>query len=409
MKRIHLSKELKEKLLNINPPFTSSNTYPPSNFGALNIPTTGTKKKIFKRTDELALIKTVTHKFIKKIEPLPNDESLKLLLKNTVAPTRYICLNDEKMPIEYNNPKLVDTLYFCNKCLNVDYSLWGYKDHSKRCNTYTGILAYEETTNKQNIQIYQIDGSAYSRFSHSLTKLGRYFFEEKALDSLLEYFYLFTLIVDGKLVGYFSMDKLFINCNISCIVIFPMYRKYRYSYLLIDFSYKIFQLSGKKASPERPLSTGGEIVFLRYWKFCIFRCLLEMKNEINERKNINQIGVENSETDKNSGENKERGKVLIRKISEETGIAEADIKSTIDRISGKNDNLKRPSTSGSPWRKLLSNMSSLSSSYMKISENSNIVKRSNCPDYLIEKLKKDADIEKVKVLKGGDIKLLIDK
>lgn len=274
-KSIKITESFKEKLMNLNKNF------------------------------ELKLLQSVTNKYIKKIKNEISILELKKVLKEEIKRTNYIYLNNEKIKIEYNHPSLTETIFFCNKCLNISYSLINYKQHDNICKSFYGLLSYKGVFNNDNqIEIRQIDGLFYSSFSYSLTKLGRYFFIDKSLDSLLEYFYLFTLIVNNKLVGYFSMDKLFQNCNISCIVIFPPYRSYKYSYLLIDFSYKIFLLNNKVASPERPLSNGGKIVFKRYWRYIIYNLIKSNNNLL----------------------------LTPSFISKSTGIIEEDVKETLNEI-----------------------------------------------------------------------------
>lgn len=308
------------------------------------------KLKNLNANSSLSHIQKVTHKFVQPLDfknTIKNKTKLKEKLLKGVKQTEFIHLNGQKMPIISHKPFISKTLYFCQNCLELCLDLINLKAHEGKCNEEIGLLSYKEEcedmeineffkslqlntnqlSNQNNkisnqnekvfIEIFQIDGSVFSKYSHALTKLGKYFFNDKSLDSLLEYFYLFVLKIDKKIVGYFSMDKLFKDCNISCIVIFPPYRKLKLGYLLIDFSYKIFQLRGLTASPERPFSPAGAAVFKKYWKYKITEFLqsdfINSNNQIDDR--FNNLNDEK-----------------IDEISKKTGIMADDIKECLEDI-----------------------------------------------------------------------------
>ena len=140
-------------------------------------------------------------------------------------------------------------LYICEYCLKY------MKKRKTMCNHYiqcTALLSPpgKEIYNKNNINMYEINGSEYKIYCQNLCLLSKLFLDHKTLyydvDSFL-FYVLCEVDDDGKhIVGYFSKEKHSNEgYNLACILTFPPYQRKGYGKLLISISYELTKREGK--------------------------------------------------------------------------------------------------------------------------------------------------------------------
>jgi GNAT superfamily N-acetyltransferase len=90
--------------------------------------------------------------------------------------------------------------------------------------------------------------------------------------------FLFYVVIeqDSTFAGYFSKEYgETVEHNLSCILVLPHCQRKGYGKFLIEFSYTLSKLEGRKGTPERPLSDLGFRSYVVFWAIRIIRYLLE--------------------------------------------------------------------------------------------------------------------------------------
>ncbi|CAG0887540.1 unnamed protein product [Cyprideis torosa] len=201
-------------------------------------------------------------------------------------------------------------IYICEFCLKYMKSATTLRRHSTKCD-----LLYppgKEIYRKEKLNVWEIDGALQKMYCQNLCLLAKLFLDHKTLYYDVEPFLFYVMCAvesDGcHTVGYFSKEKnSFLNYNVSCILTLPPYQRQGYGRLLIDFSYLLTRTEGKTGSPEKPLSDLGIITYRNYWKTVILKYMLKFQEEDNKL-------------------------FIIKDICQETGIAQADIVSTLQAL-----------------------------------------------------------------------------
>nr|XP_027202112.1 histone acetyltransferase KAT7-like [Dermatophagoides pteronyssinus] len=202
---------------------------------------------------------------------------------------------------EYQNCQRLFICEFCLKCMNSSIIL---NRHMEKCS-----LKHppgNEIYRKGSISFFEVDGNKQKEYCQNLCLLAKLFLEYKTLFVDVEPFLFYVMTENDHLgmhlLGYFSKEKHSPNSyNVSCILTLPQYQRSGYGRMLIDFSYLLTRCENKIGSPEKPLSDHGIISYRSYWKFIIMNYL-------------------------SSFENKE---ILLKDISQQTGINPADLVSTL--------------------------------------------------------------------------------
>ncbi|CAJ0962804.1 unnamed protein product, partial [Mesorhabditis belari] len=194
-------------------------------------------------------------------------------------------------------------LFVCEYCLMYFNDIKLYSRHVKlacRRRTPPGNEIYR----KGNLSVFEVSGYQDRQYAQFLCLLSKLFMDHKTLYYDVETFLFYVLCeVDNEgahIVGNFSKE-LDTGNNLACIMILPPYQRKGYGKLLIQLSYELSSREGWIGTPEKPLSDLGKVSYRSYWWWVILGTL------------------ENMETDT----------VRASILSEETGIASADIVSTL--------------------------------------------------------------------------------
>lgn len=155
-----------------------------------------------------------------------------------------------------------------------------YQRHLLKCFYQKNTIIYEEN----NIKIYKFDGKTDTSFCRNLCILSKCFLDHKTVYYDVEPFIFYVLYVDDKIAGYFSKERYDILLNLSCIVVFPDFRKLKLGYLLVDLSYNIFKENKgiygiknlKIGTCEKPLSVSGSVLYTKYWSSKVLSLLKEL-------------------------------------------------------------------------------------------------------------------------------------
>ncbi|WUR04430.1 histone acetlytransferase [Vairimorpha necatrix] len=199
---------------------------------------------------------------------------------------KHVILGDRIFEIKTDqfNKLKTDTKYFCNECLRMYEEKISYDRHRQKCDKkIPGLkLIYEEKQTK----IYKIYGYENVPFCQNLCLLGKCFIDHKTLFWDIENYNFYILFDNSNFAGFFSEEKYNANNNLSCVVVLPDCQRKGFGSLLIDLSYFY-----KKGTCERPLSSDGEKVYYKYWKYKVYKYLeknncrnvsiSDMANELN--------------------------------------------------------------------------------------------------------------------------------
>nr|XP_023658657.1 histone acetyltransferase KAT6B-like isoform X2 [Paramormyrops kingsleyae] len=224
----------------------------------------------------------------------------------------YIELGNYEIRTWYSSPyppeySRLHKLYICEFCLAYMKSRVVLQRHTEKHACFRPPA--DEIYRKDELSIFEVDGSISKIFCQNLCLLAKFFLEHKTLYYDVEPFLFYVLTRnDSKgchLVGYFSKEKHSQqNYNVSCIMVLPQYQRQGYGHFLIDFSYLLSRCEGHAGSPEKPLSNLGRLSYLAYWRSTILEHL-----------------------------ERQRGTALsISGLSRDTGICPHDITATLQEL-----------------------------------------------------------------------------
>ncbi len=152
--------------------------------------------------------------------------------------------------------------------------------------------------------MFEVDARKQRIYCENLCLLSKLFLDHKTLYWEIEPF-LFYILTEADeeghhLVGYFSKEKCSAkNYNLACILVLPFHQRKGYGKLIINFSYELSLLEGKKGTPEVPLSDLGFASYMSYWSQTLIEILQEYPeaeisiNELSERTAMKQGDVIN--------------------------------------------------------------------------------------------------------------------
>ncbi|KAL7678150.1 hypothetical protein ACOME3_004378 [Neoechinorhynchus agilis] len=182
--------------------------------------------------------------------------------KNAVRYLDYVNLGNYKIRAWYNSPYPPPyanhrRVYHCPYCLLYYVSGYELADHMVRCKVREppGTEIYR----KGELSIYEVFGAGTDKmYCQCLCLLAKVFLDHKTLYFDVEPFIFYVLCVVNKhgatLAGYFSKERRSAEkCNLSCILVLPMFQRKGYGRLLIQLSYELSKREGTPGTPERPL------------------------------------------------------------------------------------------------------------------------------------------------------------
>ncbi|OHT08220.1 putative MYST-like histone acetyltransferase 1 [Tritrichomonas foetus] len=196
-------------------------------------------------------------------------------------------------------------LYICEYCFEYfqcKEDLARHQSKNKRFEPY-GREIYRDG----KINIYEMKGNCQKVPCQCLCLLGKLFLDHKTLYYDVEKFSFYLLCEcddDGcHLAAYSSREVDTEDQNVlACIVVFPPFQKRGYGRLLISLSYEIARRKRMPGGPERPLSDLGQRAFTSFWRDKIVEMLRDHPGAISTIENLVEL----------------------------TGIAEEDIKNTLE-------------------------------------------------------------------------------
>lgn len=215
---------------------------------------------------------------VKKNRPGKNPEGITRIFLGNVEMTP---LFSSPYPEEYIK---YSSLYLCPKCMDYFPTQYMIERHRTKCMCEypPGRLLYLD---QDGVAVFEIEGEKQPKYCQSLCLLAKMFLDHKTLYYDVEPF-LFYIIGEIKkdefiMQGYFSKERGEGRNNLSCIVVFPPYRRLGLGSFLIDFSYSLTRKTTTPpytAGPEHPLSADGERAYSTYWANCILRYIYHKRN-----------------------------------------------------------------------------------------------------------------------------------
>mmetsp|Transcript_6509 Transcript_6509/g.13162 ORF Transcript_6509/g.13162 Transcript_6509/m.13162 type:complete len:724 (-) Transcript_6509:88-2259(-) len=165
-------------------------------------------------------------------------------------------------------------LSICDQCFKYFHSPRALKRHRTKCPLVQppGSLVYKDPEGRS---IYVVEGRRNREYCRNLCLFCKLFLDQKTLFYDVDMFYFFVMVVNGKVVGYFSREaRANKGLNLSCILTFPQYQSCGYGKFLISVSYAISVIEGRVGSPEKPLSDYGLVAYRSYWRAALLEYIL---------------------------------------------------------------------------------------------------------------------------------------
>lgn len=137
-----------------------------------------------------------------------------------------------------------------------------------------GMQIYKD----DKVSIFEVNGNQERVYCENLCLLAKLFLDHKNIRFDCSPFLFYVLVENEtqKLAGYFSKeygDN--VENNLSCILVMPHCQRKGHGKFLIEFSYCLSRIEGKRGTPERPLSDLGFRSYVTYWAIQVIKFLME--------------------------------------------------------------------------------------------------------------------------------------
>ncbi|CAF1149101.1 unnamed protein product [Rotaria magnacalcarata] len=198
--------------------------------------------------------------------------------------------NDKDRPI--------DKLFICEYCLRYFLNNRKYRQHTNECTRRypPGRKIYEHP---DGLSVYEVDGTASQLYCQCLCLLAKLFLERKTIYFDVDPFLFYVLVESDPrvknvqhIIGYFSKEKLSDEFyNLACLMVLPHRQRQGFGRFLIALSYELTKLEKKTGSPEKPLSTLGQMTYKSYWHSTILSKLEEYR-PLQTHATVTQLSVD---------------------------------------------------------------------------------------------------------------------
>jgi len=178
----------------------------------------------------------------------------------------------------------IEKLFICEHCLRYFLNSRKYRQHMNECNRRhpPGRKIYEAP---DGLSVYEVDGTQSQLYCQCLCLLAKLFLERKTIYFDVSPFLFYVLVEADKrtksiqhIIGYFSKEKLSDEFyNLACLMVLPHRQRQGFGRFLIALSYELTKLEKKTGSPEKPLSTLGQMTYKSYWHSTILSKLEEYR------------------------------------------------------------------------------------------------------------------------------------